>query len=77
MPGLRFENPFNTELGFALPNGEAHAVSVSLPRWEDCTDYEKGSPRVVNAMQIGYPRFFVHKLISKVCLSSVCRLFLC
>jgi len=55
-----------TPLGQAIPSGEVHAVSVSLPTWEDCCDYERGSPRVVNAMQIGYPRFFVHKSIQEV-----------
>jgi cystathionine gamma-synthase len=43
----------------------AHAVSVSLPTWRDNVDYEEGAPRVVNAMQTGYPRFFVHRRIQK------------
>jgi len=64
MPGLASSSP--TALGFSIPANDEHATSVSLPTWEDCTDYEKGSARVVNAMQIGYPRFFVNKLILKV-----------
>lgn len=54
-----------TPLGFAVPL-EPHAVSVSLPAWEDVCDYERGAARVVNAMQTGYPRFFVHKSIQRV-----------
>lgn len=46
---------------------EPHAVSVSLPAWEDVCDYERGNPRVTEAMQTGYPRFFVHKSIQRVC----------
>jgi cystathionine gamma-synthase len=53
-------------LGFPIPLGEEHAVSVSLPMWEDVCDYERGAARVVDAMQIGYPRFFVHKIIQQV-----------
>jgi cystathionine gamma-synthase len=59
-----------TPLGFSIPEGEPHAVSVSLPKWEDVCDYERGAARVVEAMQIGYPRFFVNKIIQQVCPSA-------
>ena len=64
MPGLVLSSP--AALGFSIPPNEQHATSVSLPTWLDCTDYEKGHARVVDAMQIGYPRFFVNKIITKV-----------
>lgn len=41
-----------------------HAVSVSLPRWQDNVDYEEG--RLTNIMQTGYPRFFIHRSIQKL-----------
>lgn len=48
-------------LGSPLPNS-THAVSVSMPAWQDVVDYEEGAPRVINALQTGYPRFFYHPI---------------
>ena len=53
-------------LGSAVPALTAHAISVSLPTWEDNVGYEEGDKRVVNAMVSGYPRFFIHLSIQKV-----------
>ena len=53
-------------LGAAVPALEAHAISVSLPTWEDNIGYEEGDKRVVDAMVSGYPRFFIHLSIRKV-----------
>ena len=47
------------ELGQPIPD-ERHAVSVCLPRWSDNVGYEEGDPAVTDAMQCGYPRFFIH-----------------
>lgn len=55
------------QVGSPVPALTAHAVSVSLPKWVDNVDYEEGRPRVVGAMQTGYPRFFIHRDIQKVC----------
>lgn len=52
-------------LGQPIPN-ELHAVSVSLPAWDDVKGYEEADPRVINAMQLGYPRFVYHPLIKKL-----------
>ncbi|MCD6036116.1 MAG: hypothetical protein K0R63_1857 [Rickettsiales bacterium] len=65
------ENSFSSSqdaipLGTPLP-ASAHAVSVSLPAWADVVGYEEGEPRVVNAMQLGYPRFVYHPSILKLC----------
>lgn len=38
-------------------NGSPHSVLVSLPRWEDVIGYEERSPRVLQALRSGYPRF--------------------
>lgn len=43
-----------------------HAVSVSLPTWQDNVDYEEGSERIKNSMTSGYPRFYIHHQIDKV-----------
>ena len=54
-------------LGSAVPPFTAHAISVSLPTWRDNVGYEEGEKRVVDAMVSGYPRFFIHLSIQKVC----------
>lgn len=54
-----------TPLGAAIPQHLSHAISVSLPTWQDNVDYEEGRPRVVDAMVNGYPRFFINKSIQK------------
>ena len=59
-------------LGDTIPAFTEHAISVSLPTWADNVGYEEGEERVLNAMQTGYPRFFVHLNIRKV--SNCCWL---
>lgn len=56
-------------LGNPIPAFTEHAISVSLPKWADNVGYEEGEVRVVDAMQTGYPRFFIHLNIRK--LSSI------
>lgn len=53
-------------LGSSVPPHTAHAISVSLPTWEDNIGYEEGDKRVVDKMETGYPRFFIHRSIQKV-----------
>ena len=53
-------------LGSSVPALTAHAISVSLPTWEDNIGYEEGDKRVVDRMETGYPRFFIHRSIQKV-----------
>jgi cystathionine gamma-synthase len=57
---------FPQATGGAVPPFTPHAISVSLPTWKDVVGYEEGDPRVVQAMECGYPRFFIHKSIQKV-----------
>ncbi len=57
-------------LGGPIPAFTEHAISVSLPKWADNVGYEEGEARVIDAMQSGYPRFFIHLNIRKV---SNCR----
>ncbi|KAL3426204.1 cystathionine gamma-synthase [Phlyctema vagabunda] len=51
-------------LGESIPSLTSHATSVSLPTWSDNVGYEEGQERVVSKMLIGYPRFFINKLIA-------------
>lgn len=51
-------------VGESIPPNVPHAVSVSLPRWQDIVDYEEG--RLTNTMQTGYPRFFIHHSIQEL-----------
>ena len=53
------------QLGQPIPN-EPHAVSVSLPNWDDVKGYEEAVPRVINAMQLGYPRFVYHPMVKRL-----------
>ncbi|KAJ2960124.1 hypothetical protein NQZ79_g4490 [Umbelopsis isabellina] len=64
MSTVSYEPP--TQVGATIPINEPHAVSVSLPKWKDNIDYEEGAPRVISAMQLGYPRFFIHPTIQKL-----------
>ncbi len=47
------------DLGRPLPLSP-HANSVCLPTWSDVIGYEEGDPRVLDRLQTGYPRFFIH-----------------
>ena len=58
--------PSAIPLGGSVPALTAHAISVSLPKWADNIDYEEGAKRVVDKMETGYPRFFIHRSIKKV-----------
>jgi len=53
-------------LGLSVPPSTPHAISVSLPTWEDNVGYEEGQKRVMDTMVNGYPRFFIHLSIRKV-----------
>ncbi|KAL5361874.1 pyridoxal phosphate-dependent transferase [Aspergillus floccosus] len=61
------------DVGGTVPPNTDHAVSVSLPTWKANVAYEEGEPWVVNKMQCGYPRFFVHPIIQELA-SEVVRL---
>ncbi|KAG2421654.1 cystathionine gamma-synthase [Aspergillus terreus] len=61
------------DVGGTVPPNTDHAVSVSLPTWKATVAYEEGEPWVVNKMQCGYPRFFVHPIIQELA-SEVVRL---
>ncbi|CAE6463166.1 unnamed protein product [Rhizoctonia solani] len=50
----------SNELGIPIPN-LPHAISVSLPTWDDNVGYVSGDKRVVDAMATGYPRFVIHR----------------
>ena len=50
------------QLGRALPDC-AHAVSVTLPRWQDVVGYEEKHPEVTSRLACGYPRFVIHPLV--------------
>ena len=65
-------------------SGSPHSVCVSLPTMRDVIGYEEKEPRVINALQSGYPRFFENPLVTKLsqhfCTSADLgdsKLFLC
>ena len=58
--------PPTLPLGSSVPFMTAHAISVSLPTWDDNIGYEEADPRIIDKMETGYPRFFIHRSIQKV-----------
>ncbi|KAI8993457.1 pyridoxal phosphate-dependent transferase [Pilobolus umbonatus] len=55
------------EVGESIPAHTPHALSVMFPTWQDNIYYEEGNPIVTSKMQSGYPRFFIHPCIQKLC----------
>ncbi|KAG8917597.1 hypothetical protein FRC01_002348 [Tulasnella sp. 417] len=58
-----------TELALPVPS-LPHAVSASLPTWQDNLGYCEGEARVIDALTTGYPRFFIHRsiqLLARIC----------
>ena len=51
------------DLGAPLPDSP-HATSVALPCWDHVVGYEEGRPEIVQAMQLGYPRFVLHPQVA-------------
>ncbi|EJS43093.1 str2p [Saccharomyces arboricola H-6] len=54
-------------VGESIPPNTRHAVSVCLPTWEATVGYEEGDSEIISSLTTGYPRFFVHKSIKKLC----------
>ncbi|MDP0500225.1 MAG: PLP-dependent transferase [Verrucomicrobiota bacterium JB022] len=63
--------PFNADaMGKHFPLGDSitgspHSVTVSLPTAADVIGYEEKDPRVLQAMESGYPRFIIHPMIRR------------
>lgn len=57
----------SSKVGESIPPNTKHAVSVCLPTWEATVGYEESDPAIVNAMTTGYPRFFIHKSVARLC----------
>ncbi|BGP39927.1 Cystathionine gamma-synthase [Rhodotorula kratochvilovae] len=64
--GFRVQPPPDSPVGALVPALTPHAVSVSLPTWQDNVDYEEGHQRIKDAMTSGYPRFFIHHRIQRL-----------
>ncbi|ODV96895.1 hypothetical protein PACTADRAFT_74498 [Pachysolen tannophilus NRRL Y-2460] len=63
---MKSKDIISQEVGAPIPNYTAHAVSVTLPTWEANVGYEEGQEWVVNKMNSGYPRFFIHSWIQEL-----------
>jgi len=59
-----------SDLGQAIPQSH-HAVSVSLPRWEDVLAYEEKDPACINALQSIYPRFGLNPLVKEIAETAI------
>ena len=52
-------------LGRPIPDS-VHAVSMSLPRWQDVVGSEEKTPAVIRQITSGYPRFIFHPLVQQI-----------
>lgn len=66
MTGFGITAPPYSPVGDTVPSLTPHAVSVSLPKWQDNVDYEEGHERIKKSMSSGYPRFYIHHQIAQV-----------
>jgi len=53
------------DLGRPIPDSP-HACIVCLPTWEAVRGYEEGRSDVMEVLQAGYPRFFLHPKVSEL-----------
>jgi cystathionine gamma-synthase len=53
------------KLGQPIPDS-VHAVSMSLPRWQDVVGYEEKMPATMSHIRTGYPRFVIHPLVREM-----------
>jgi cystathionine gamma-synthase len=53
-------------LGHAIPTLKDHAISVQFPSWDDVAGYGAGSLEVIQTLQNGYPRTFLHIYVREV-----------
>ena len=53
------------DLGLPIPDSD-HAVSVAMPLWQHVVGYEEKVPEIVEKLQCGYPRFFMHPEVVKL-----------
>jgi len=60
------------DLGKPLPPSP-HANSVCLPTWADVIGYEQNDRRVIERLQTGYPRFFIHPLTEQLFAQAASR----
>ncbi|KAK4038550.1 putative cystathionine gamma-synthase/beta-lyase [Parachaetomium inaequale] len=65
--------PEHLLLGSSLPPGDAHGVSVHLPKWADTVGWASREPRVLDAMKAGYPRFFVPRVADQLAMRLLVR----
>ena len=66
-------NNNSVELGAPIPTDQ-HAVSVSLPTWQDVVGYEEGDLNILSKLTVGYPRFRIHdnvELLNKTMLEKL------
>ncbi|KAF7503531.1 hypothetical protein GJ744_003643 [Endocarpon pusillum] len=61
-------------LGVPQPPQSPHAVSVSYPTWQSVISWGKREKWVMQKMQTGYPRFFIHRIIQKLSRDVLTRL---
>lgn len=64
---------FNDNVGETIPADTPHAISVSLPTWKANVGYEEGEAWVLDRMQCGYPRFYIHKTIDRLATTIVTK----
>ncbi|KAB8227113.1 cystathionine beta-lyase [Aspergillus alliaceus] len=66
--------PETWALGELQPPLTPHAVSASLPTWDNVVGWSRREPGVVDKVKGGYPRFYIHKIIQRLSQEVLSRL---
>lgn len=60
---------YTSPFGHPLPNRD-HAVVASMPTWDAYQALRNGDMAVIQKLQTGYPRYFIHASVQKVSKSN-------
>ena len=63
---MKNQNFKHINLGQSLPMNNIHAVSVSIPKFQDIIDYEENNPVILKKLKNAYPRFKIHSYLVKM-----------
>ncbi|KAK7928371.1 PLP-dependent transferase [Apiospora marii] len=70
---MQDQTGFTKPLGEQIPNTR-HAISVSLPHWDDIVAFAAKEPWIMGMLKGGYPRFVIHKdvvAVTKLCIEML------
>ncbi|KAK4155042.1 pyridoxal phosphate-dependent transferase [Chaetomidium leptoderma] len=66
--------PRSSPLGASLPANDIHAISVSLPTWDNIVRYMAGDKAIHDKLESDYPRFYQHACVQTLNEAVLARL---